>query len=66
MFVRKIIFRAEQSTIERAREMNLDPAYLLDTSASSALFVVLGDAIETGPTGTNVRDVRILLSAPEE
>jgi len=57
---------ADNTTIERAREMNLDPAYLLDTSASSALFVVLGDAIETGPTGTNVRDVRILLSAPEE
>jgi hydroxypyruvate reductase len=55
---------ADGTTIERAPEMNLDPAYFLDTSASGALFVVLGDAIETGPTGTNVRDLRILMSSP--
>jgi glycerate-2-kinase len=26
------------------------------------LFSALGDAIETGPTGNNVRDLRILLA----
>jgi len=26
------------------------------------LFKALGDAIETGPTGTNVRDVRLLMA----
>jgi hydroxypyruvate reductase len=51
----------DSTTIERARDMNLDASYFLDNSASYALFEVLEDAIETGPTGTNVRDLRILI-----
>jgi hydroxypyruvate reductase len=54
------------TTMERARSMFLEPTHFLDNSASGALFVALEDAIETGPTGTNVRDLRILLSAPDE
>jgi hydroxypyruvate reductase len=57
---------ADSTTIERARDMNLDVSNFLDNSASAALFEVLEDAIETGLTGTNVRDVRILLSAPHK
>jgi hydroxypyruvate reductase len=57
---------ADSTTIERARDMNLDVSDFLDNSASAALFEVLEDAIETGLTGTNVRDVRILLSAPHK
>ena len=57
---------ADSTTIERARNMGLDSAYYLDNSASGALFVALEDAIETGPTGTNVRDLRILMSRPRE
>lgn len=53
---------ADSTTIERMRKMCGEPSYFLDNSASAAPFVVLKEAIETGPTGTNVRDLRILLS----
>jgi len=57
---------ADGGTMERAREINLDPTYFLENSASGALFMALEEAIETGPTGTNVRDLRILMSTPHE
>ena len=53
----------DSTTIERARRIGLDPADFLNRSDSYSFFVALGDAITTGPTGTNVRDVRILLAA---
>jgi hydroxypyruvate reductase len=52
---------ADHKTIKRAREAGLDPVALLENSDSFSLFERLGDAIVTGLTGTNVRDVRILL-----
>jgi len=52
---------ADSTTIGRARDMNLDASYFFNHSASWSFFEVLEDAIETGSTGTNVRDVRILL-----
>jgi glycerate 2-kinase len=51
----------DNTTIERARAIGLDPADFLDRSDAYSFFVALGDAIATGPTGTNVRDIRILL-----
>src|SRR5262249_41748796 len=54
----------DTGTIERIRSTGDKPSYYLDNSASAVPFVFLEDAIETGPTGTNVRDLRILLSAP--
>ena len=57
---------ADSTTIERISKMCGEPSYFLDNSASAAPFVVLKEAIETGATGTNVRDLRILLSAPQE
>jgi glycerate 2-kinase len=53
----------DSTTIERARRIGLDPADFLKRSDSYSFFVALGDAITTGPTGTNVRDLRILLAA---
>jgi glycerate 2-kinase len=53
---------ADGSTIERARLAGLDAAEHLRAFNSFPLFEKLGDAIQTGPTGNNVRDVRILLS----
>jgi len=50
------------STMERALSLGLDPAAALDGFDAYPLFKALGDAIETGPTGTNVRDVRLLLA----
>src|SRR5260370_17446639 len=51
----------DRTTIARARAIGLDPRYFLDRSDAYSFFVALGDAIATGPTGTNVRDLRILL-----
>lgn len=57
---------ADSTTIERTRQESLEPSHFLDDSASGSLFMILEDSIETGPTGTNVRDLRILLSAPHK
>jgi glycerate 2-kinase len=53
---------ADGSTVERARSAGLDCATHLSGFNSFSLFQRLGDLIETGPTGNNVRDVRILLA----
>lgn len=50
------------TTIERARAAGLDPAEHLRAFNSFPLFEKLGDTIHTGPTGTNVRDLRVLLT----
>jgi hydroxypyruvate reductase len=49
------------TTIERARAEGLDLAEHLRAFNAFPLLEKLGDTINTGPTGTNVRDVRILL-----
>jgi hydroxypyruvate reductase len=53
----------DSTTIERARAIGLDANDFLDRSDAYSFFSALGDAITTGPTGTNVRDLRILLKA---
>jgi len=50
------------STLEHARQDGLDAAGALARFDSYPLFHSLGDAIMTGPTGNNVRDLRILLA----
>lgn len=55
---------ADQTTLARARDLALDPADFLARSDSYTFFAQLGDLIVTGPTGTNVRDLRILLKTP--
>jgi glycerate 2-kinase len=52
----------DSTTIDRARATGLDPSDFINRSDAYSFFVALGDAIATGATGTNVRDVRILLS----
>jgi hydroxypyruvate reductase len=52
----------DHTTIDRARKIGLDPQDFLNRSDTYSFFVALGDAITTGPTGTNVRDLRILLT----
>jgi hydroxypyruvate reductase len=52
----------DETTVRRAREMNLDARSFLDGSDAYSFFNALGDALVTGPTGTNVRDLRILLA----
>ncbi len=51
----------DSSTAKRAASIGLDPDDFLQRSDAYSFFVALGDAITTGPTGTNVRDLRILM-----
>ena len=53
---------ADDTTLRRAGGRGLDAARSLDGSDAYTLFEALGDAVHTGPTGTNVRDLRILLA----
>lgn len=53
---------ADGDTAARAREANLDPRDFERRSDSHTFFARLGDAITTGPTGNNLRDLRVLLS----
>jgi glycerate-2-kinase len=54
---------ADETTLERARNLGLDAGDFLARSDSYTFFAQLGDLVDTGPTGTNVRDLRILLSS---
>jgi len=48
-------------TIARSKELNLDAEKYLSDNDTYSFFSELGDLIHTGPTGTNVNDVTILL-----
>ena len=50
-------------TLARARSAGLDPRAVLEGHDSYALFDAIGDLIRTGPTLTNVNDVRAVLVA---
>jgi hydroxypyruvate reductase len=52
---------ATEETVNRARKLGLDPADFLERSDAYGFFDALGDPIVTGPTGTNVRDLRVAL-----
>lgn len=53
---------ADGTTLERATARGLDAAAHLSAFNAYPLFEALGDAIVTGPTGNNLRDLRILLA----
>jgi glycerate 2-kinase len=55
---------ADGETLTRARAMGLDPPEAFRQSDAFAFFSRLADAIVTGPTGNNLRDLRILMAAP--
>lgn len=50
-------------TLARARALGLDPAATLAGHRSYDLFAALGDLVVTGPTLTNVNDIRAILIA---
>jgi glycerate-2-kinase len=52
----------DSTTISRAQKIGLDPSRFLEGCDAYSFFVALGDVVATGATGTNVRDVRILLA----
>ncbi len=53
---------ADDTTLERARLRSLDAQKFLEASDAHTFFAALGDAVTTGATGTNVRDLRVLLA----
>ena len=53
---------ADGETVERGRAAGLDAAVAFRESDAYTFFAKLGDAIVTGPTGNNLRDLRILLA----
>jgi len=52
---------ADHTTIQRAKSMGMDPKAHLNNNDAYPFFQKLGDLLITGPTQTNVMDVRILL-----
>jgi len=53
---------ADGTTLERGKSRRLEPAASLRTFNAFPFFEGLGDTIMTGPTGNNLRDLRILLA----
>jgi hydroxypyruvate reductase len=54
---------ADGETLGRARALGIDPDEFMRRSDAYNFFERLGDAVITGPTGNNLRDLRILLMA---
>ncbi|HEX8925697.1 MAG TPA: MOFRL family protein [Terriglobales bacterium] len=48
--------------MQRARDMGLSVEDAMEKFDTEPLFRSLGDIIETGPTGNNLRDLRILIA----
>ena len=53
---------ADGTTADRAQEQSLDLGAALEKFDAYPLFRQIGDAIETGPTGNNLRDLRLFLA----
>jgi hydroxypyruvate reductase len=53
---------ADGTTMARAQSRGLDAHAALGKFDAYPIFSALGDAFETGPTGNNLRDLRILLA----
>jgi glycerate 2-kinase len=51
----------DQATFARMKSLGLDPAAYLANNDASAFFEATGDLLLTGPTLTNVNDVRVIL-----
>ena len=51
----------DQTTLEKARSLGLDPAQFLSDNDSTGFFTRIGDLVETGPTCTNVNDFRAIV-----
>jgi glycerate 2-kinase len=53
---------ADGTSLDRAQKAGLDVAAHFSGFNSFPLFEKLGDAVQTGPTGNNVRDLRVFLA----
>lgn len=52
---------ADETTFAKMRDMNLDPVAYLDNNDATTFFEKTGDLVLTGPTLTNVNDIRVIL-----
>jgi len=53
---------ADWSMVDRARELGLDPYHYLGNNDAYHFFERLDDLVITGPTNTNVMDIRLLMA----
>jgi hydroxypyruvate reductase len=53
---------ADPTTAGRARSFGFDPVRSLAEFNACPLFTALGDSVVTGPTGQNLRDLRLLIA----
>ena len=51
----------DANTVVRLKQKGVDPAIFLSKHDAWTAFDILGDLLETGPTGTNVNDFRAIL-----
>lgn len=51
----------DQDTFAKMKSLGLDPGAYLDNNDATAFFAATGDLLLTGPTLTNVNDVRVIL-----
>jgi hydroxypyruvate reductase len=51
----------DQATFARIRTLGLDPGAYLDNNDATAFFAATGDLLLTGPTLTNINDIRVIL-----
>jgi len=56
---------ADGQTLARAHAVGLNPRHAFDRSDAFTFFNRLDDAIITGPTGNNLRDLRVLIAAAD-
>jgi glycerate 2-kinase len=54
----------DQTTFAKMKSLSLDPAAYLANNDATAFFSATGDLLLTGPTLTNVNDVRVILVDP--
>lgn len=55
---------ADHTTVQRATQLQMDPQRFLQENNSYLFFDRLSDLFKTGPTHTNVMDLRIILTQP--
>jgi glycerate 2-kinase len=55
----------DQLTFARMQSLDLDASAFLDDNDATAFFAATGDLLLTGPTLTNVNDIRVILVDPE-
>ncbi len=57
---------ADPTTVARAQAFGFDPVKALAEFNACPLFTAIGDSVVTGPTGQNLRDLRVLIARDED